>query len=339
MRIKDIAKILNVSPSTVSKALNNRPGVNPALREKIIETAQKLNYKKDMIASSLRTARSYIIGIMIPDVSNSFFGRLVLSIEKILYQRNYRYILSNTDEETKKELEYISTFMRYNTDGIITATSAVSSKQKIARYYRNFLAQKKPVVFVDRLIKGLDASYVIVDNIGAAYEAVLYLKNRGHRKIGAVVGPINIYTSKKRFEGFIKAIKDLQLETKEQWILRGEYSIDISRRVTKEMFNKIKELPTALISFNNIMTIGILEAFEDLGVNIPNDISLISFDDTPWHRFSKVPITSIEQPVEEMGIIAATILVELLDSSRKKNRKVVLKAKLIERGSVRYLKN
>jgi len=339
MRIKDIARILNVSPSTVSKALNNRPGVNPALREKIIKTAQKLNYKKDMIASSLRTTKSHIIGIVIPDVSNSFFGRLVLSIEKILYQRNYRYILSNTDEEIKKEQEYVLTFMKYNTDGIITATSAVSGRQRVSRYYRDFLSQGKPVVFVDRVVEGLDASYVIVDNAGAIYEAVVYLKDRGHRKIGAVIGPNSIYTSKKRFEGFTKAIKDLNLETREDWILRGEYSIDISRKATKEMFNRTKDLPTALISFNNIMTIGVLEAFEDLGVKIPDDISLISFDDTPWHRFSKVPITSIEQPVEEMGIIAATILMDLLNSSKRENRKVVLKARLVERGSVSYLKN
>ncbi len=143
MRIKDIARILNVSPSTVSKALNNRPGVNPVLREKIIKTAQKLNYKKDMIASSLRTTKSRIIGIVIPDVSNSFFGRLVLSIEKILHKRNYRYILSNTDKEIKKEQEYVSTFMKYNTDGIITATSAVSGRQKVARYYRRLLSPRK----------------------------------------------------------------------------------------------------------------------------------------------------------------------------------------------------
>jgi len=168
-----------------------------------------------MIASSLRTTKSYIIGIVIPDVSNSFFGRLVLSIEKILYQGNYRYILSNTDEEIKKEQEYMLTFMKYNTDEIITATSAVNGRQKVVRYYRDFLSQGKPVVFVDRVIEGLDASYVIVDNAGVI----------------------------------------------------------------------------------------------------------------------------IEQPVEEMGIIAATILMDLLNSSKRENRKVVLKARLIERGSVSYLKN
>ena len=193
------------------------------------------------------------------------------------------------------------------------------------------------MVFVDRLIEGLDASYVIVDNAGAVYESVAYLKDKGHRKIGAVVGPANIYTSKKRFEGFIKAIKDFKLETEEHWILPGEYSVDVSRKVIKDLFSKTRNLPTALISFNNIMTIGILEAFEDMGVEIPKDISLISFDDAPWHRFSKVPITSIEQPVEEMGIIAATILMDFLNSSKKEYRKVVLKARLVERDSVRHL--
>ncbi|MDK2786764.1 MAG: LacI family transcriptional regulator [Thermotoga sp.] len=336
-RLVDIAKFLNISPSTVSKALNNKPGVRPELREKIIETARQLGYEKDIFANYLKTKQTKIIGLIIPDVSNYFFGRLVVSVEKALYEKGYRYVLFNTNEDEDKEEEYLRTSFLYKVDGMITVTSARSNKRKLLNLYRKFLLANKPVVFVDRVLESLGASYVVLDNVGAAFEAVEYLFKRGHRKIGAIMGPKGVYTAEKRLEGFLKALKILGLEYREDWILNGEFSMDVTEESVINAFKKMKDHPTALIAFNNLMAIGALEALDKLGFTIPDDISIITFDDMPWHKFLKVSLTSIAQPVEEIGVLAANILLNELENPKRRKSEVILKGCFIERSSVKTI--
>jgi LacI family transcriptional regulator len=328
---------LGVSPSTVSKALNNKPGVNPELRKKIIETAKQFGYEKDIFANYLKTRRTGIIGLIIPDVSNYFFGKLVLSIEKTLYEKGYRYVLFNTDENEEKEIEYLQTSLSYGVEGIITVTAARSNKRKLLNLYKKFPLSNKPVVFVDRVLESLGASYVILDNIGAAFEAVEYLYKHGHKKIGVIMGPKGVYTAEKRLEGFFKALDMLGLKCKEEWIIKGEFSINITEKSVTKVFRKTKDHPTALIAFNNLMAIGALEALNNLGLSVPDDVSIITFDDMPWHKFLKVSLTSISQPIEEMGILAASVLLSELENPESKKSRVVLKGQLVERSSVSNL--
>lgn len=337
VKLLDIAKKLNVSTSTVSKALNNRSGVNPQLRKKIIEVAKEMGYEGNIFAQSLRTKKTSIIGLIIPDVSNYFFGKLVMSIEKILYDRNYNYILSNTDESEEKEMEYLKTYLQYGVDGIITVTSSKSKKNRLVRFYRDFISNGKPVVFIDRYIESLSSSYVILDNEGASYDAVRYLNENGHKKIGIITGPKNIFTSEMRLKGFLNAIKDLNLIFKNEWLIRGNYSIQTTKKKIKALINKSKELPTAILALNNLMAIGAIEVFLENGFKVPEEISILTFDDMPWHKFFKIPLTSINQPIEEMGVLAATILLENINSKKLINRQVVLKGNLIERSSVKKI--
>lgn len=337
VKLVDIAKKLNVSTSTVSKALNNRSGVNPQLRKKIIEVAKEMGYEGNIFAQSLRTKKTSIIGLIIPDVSNYFFGKLVMSIEKILYDRNYNYILSNTDESEEKEMEYLKTYLQYGVDGIITVTSSKSKKNRLVRFYRDFISNGKPVVFIDRYIESLSSSYVILDNEGASYDAVRYLNENGHKKIGIITGPKNIFTSEMRLKGFLNAIKDLNLIFKNEWLIRGNYSIQTTKKKIKALINKSKELPTAILALNNLMAIGAIEVFLENGFKVPEEISILTFDDMPWHKFFKIPLTSINQPIEEMGVLAATILLENINSKKLINRQVVLKGNLIERSSVKKI--
>jgi len=337
VKLMDIAKKLNVSPSTVSKALNNRPGVNPILRKKIIKVAKEMGYEGNIIAQSLRIKRTNIIGLIIPDVSNYFFGKLVMSIEKILYGSNYKYILSNTDENEEKEIEYLRTYLQYGVDGIISVTSSKTKKGRLVKFYRDFISNGKPLVFIDRYIDSLNSSYVILDNEGASYNAVRYLYRKGHKKIGIITGPKNIFTSEMRLKGFLNAIKDLNLIFKKDWIINGEYSIQTTKKKIEALINKSKELPTAILTLNNLMAIGAMEVLLEKGFKVPEEISILTFDDMPWHKFFKIPLTSINQPIEEMGVLAATILLENIKSGKFVNRQVVLKGNLIERGSVKKI--
>ncbi len=337
-RIVDLAKMLNVAPSTISKALNNKPGVNPELRKKIVEVAEKLGYRRNPMAIYLKTKKSKVIGLVIPNVSNYFFGKLVLSIEKCLYERGYQYILSNTDENEEKEMEYLQTYSTYDVGGIISVTALVTMKRKMVQAYNSFLISGKPVVFVDRIIKGLNASYVVLDNTGAAFEAVEYLVKNGHRRIGVIIGPKGVYTSEKRLEGFLKAVNTFGIDFREDWMVKGEFSLKTSYENVLNAFSNLKEIPTALVALNNMMAMGALEAFKELGIKVPEDVSILTFDDMPWHKFFDPPLTSISQPIEEMSILSASILLEEMRNPHKKKRAVVLKGKLVERGSVLNIK-
>lgn len=339
--IKDIAKALNVSPSTVSKALNNKPGVNPELRRKIITLAEEMDYRR-VLSLSYKNF-THTIGIIVSDISNPFFANIVLSIEKVLYSRNYKYILSNTDENPERETDYLQALINNRVDGLIVAPSnSLKVDEKRFKLYKSFIANGGTVVFIDRIIEGLDTSYVIIDNFGAAFETVKYLKDKGHKKIGAVIGLENVFTSRERFKGFMEAVKIYGLEVKKEWILNGNYTVEGSKKAILKLF-KSSNLPTALISFNNVMTLGVLKAFKELKVRIPEDISLISFDDAPWNEFNEVPITSIVQPVEEIGTIAATVLLGKLENFKISKRnllkpsRIVLKSYLLERSSVRTI--
>ncbi len=337
LRIVDIAKILNVAPSTVSKALNNKPGVNRDLREKILKTAKQLGYEKDVLASYLRTRRTRMIGFIVPNVSNYFFGRLVLSIEKALYERGYQYFLFNSDEDEDRELEYVQSCLELGVEGLIVVTAARSNRRKLTQLYNRFILSNKPVIFIDRQLENINASCVVLDNAGAAWEAVEYLYKHGHKRIGAIVGPLGVYTAKERLEGFLKAIDMFGLKCKSEWIIKGEYSFDVAHQEVLDKFRRMSDYPSALVVFNNLMMMAALESFEQLRINVPEDISVVTFDDTPWHKFMRVPLTSIFQPVEEMGTIAANILFNELSDPNRKKGKVILKGQLIERASVKSI--
>lgn len=340
--LKDIAKEVGVSIATVSKALNNRPGVNLELQRKIIETAKKMNYAK--LLPKIETKRStHIVGVIVSDISNPFFANIVLSMEKVLYSQGYKYILSNTDENPEKELSYLRALTNHGVDGLIVAPSrSLKVNNELLNFYKKYNSLGGHIVFVDRVIEDLreDINYVIIDNFGAALEAVAYLKNKGHTQIGAITGPKEIFTSRERLKGFLKGMEVCGLEVKDKWIVDGKYTSEGAFKAALKLFEN-SDAPTALISFNNVMTLGILRAFKKLKLRIPEDVSLISFDDSPWNELNEVPITSIVQPVEEVGTVAATILIGGLKNfvSRKKVKpsKVILKAQILERESVKKI--
>jgi LacI family transcriptional regulator len=320
--LKDIADALNVSVSTVSRALRNQPGVNPGLREQVFKMAQELNYpfKLPKEISSKRVA------IIVPDISNPFFAVVCYGIESVLRSNGYLASLINTDEDWVLERDYIYTLVNDTlVDGLIAAPSANSEG-----VYREIIGSV-PVVFFDRFYESLAVPSVVIDNKDIVFRATQYLVEMGHRSICFVSGNEAIHTGKSRTDGFKEAIKLLGLDPGRCSIVQGHFKEPEAYEATKKAL-KSNDF-TAVIASSNKTTLGVMRALRDANLSIPADVSVIGFDNHDWMEISNPPITTVEQPATTMGILAASLLLQQIQGTSSPE-KVVLKAEIKKRQSV-----
>ncbi|NLJ80701.1 MAG: LacI family transcriptional regulator [Firmicutes bacterium] len=320
-RLSDIAKALNISQSTVSRALRNKPGVNPQLREKIFKMAQDLNYPFKL-PKDLEFRR---VGIIIPDFSNPFFATVCYGIESILRANGYLTYLASTDEDWELERDYVRSFLQERVEGLIVAPTANTES-----IYNNSL-KNLPLVFFDRHYPSLDVQSVLIDNKDIMFQALRYLKGAGHRKICLVSGNHLLYTGSSRTDGFLEGLNILGLDSMLCPVVAGNFREPEAYEATKKAYRKHKF--TAVIATSNKTTLGVLRALKDLGLAIPRDVSVIGFDNQEWMGFNKPPITTIVQPAFTMGTLAASLLLQQIQSNSARES-VILKAEIMRRESV-----
>jgi LacI family transcriptional regulator len=329
--IKDIAKSLGVSTATVSKALNNKPGISKEMRLKVLKKAEEMGYIINSLARGMKTSKTFTIGVLISDITNPFFSEVILSMERVLYAKKYNLIICNVGESHEKEREYLELLVSKKVDGIIAAPTADGQNVSI---YRNLIRHGMKIVLFDRLIPEIETDSVVIDNRAAIYDAVRYLAKKGHRKIGFIYGIENSYTGCERLKGFREAVKDLGLESHEEWIRSGYFRESESHECALEIL-KGKERPTAMVAANDFTTLGIMRAAKEIGLKIPEEFSIIGFDDLEWMSIYSPPITTISQPTDVIGMSAATLLLDALENEGiHPLRHVVLKTTLVERESV-----
>ena len=332
--LKDIANSLKVSISTVSRALNNKPGVSKRLREEIVRLAQELGYTPDPLARALRGGQTKTIGVLVPELKGNFFAEILESMEKSLYCLGYRLFLCPTEDDPEKEAEHLKILMRHKIAGVLAAPANVKDNYDL---YNSIIAAGIPVVFFDRLVENVDTDYVISDNEEGMRMLMEYLISKGHRKIGFIHPLRGIYTSEKRLKVFL-SYSD-KVEIREEWIRDGR-STDEGGKEAFESIIYSSPRPTAIIVGSYGMMPGVLKAVKQHRIRVPQDISIVGFDDAPWNEIFDPPITCVDQDPRQIGLIAASILINRLENKRKNITKmqVVLKARFIERESVRELK-
>jgi len=331
--LKMIAQALGVHPSTVSRALSGKPGVSEELRSRIIKLAQEMGYFPDSRARSLRQGQTKIIGIVIPDMGNPFFSYAFSAMERVLFPLGYSLFLCVTEENNEKERVLLEKLISYKVDGILAAPV---DRVKNTKLYREVQKRGIPVVFFDRRLVTLDTPYVVIDNRGAVTTLIDYLWKKGHRTLGVVTLHKESYTGMERFEAAMKRAKELGMKIKDEWVKDGMSTEMGAYRATLDLF-KNDELPSALFVCNNVMALGVLKALKELKVKIPKDISLVTFDDSFWNQIFEPPITCVAQDPEQLGMIAATMMLDRIRYPEKKLSGVILKTHFIERESVRDL--
>jgi LacI family transcriptional regulator len=319
--LKDVADALNISQSTVSRALRNKPGVSPELREKVFKVAQDLNYSFKLLKEqSFRK-----VGIVIPDIANPFFATVCYGIESILRSNGYLTYLINTDEDMELECDYVRSFIEDESlEGLVVAPSADTEE-----FYEK-LQGTLPVVFFDRHYESLAIPSVLVDNKDVIFRATQYLVSLGHKSIAFIAGDHDLYTGRTRTEGFKEAVQLLGLDKNSCPIVSGNFRKSEAYEVTRGIFGR--NSCTAVIASSNKTTSGVLHAIRELGLAVPRDVSIIGFDDQEWMEYSDPPLTTMVQPAFTMGILAANMLLQQINGTSLQEH-VVLKAEIKKRGS------
>lgn len=316
----DIARALNISKSSVSRALGNKPGVNPRLREEVFKMAQDLNYPFKLPRDQ-DLAR---VGIIIPDLSNAFFATVCYGIQSVFRANGYLAYLVSTDEDWELERDYVRSLVREDVAGLIVATTGNAEK-----IYMEI--DSLPMVFFDRHPGLENVQSVLVDNRGIIFQALRCLVEVGHRNICFVSGDDLLYTGRLRTAGFLEGLDILGLDPSKCPVIPGNFKEPEAYEATRNAFEIHK--PTAVIASSNKTTLGVLRAIRDLSLTIPEDVSVIGFDDQEWMEFNSPPITTVAQPAFTMGTLAASLLIQQIQGNSSLES-VVLKADIKHRKSV-----
>ena len=324
--LEDIARALNVSKMTVSRAINNHPEISRQTRARILAAAQKMNYRPNQFARALTTNHSYLIGIVVPDLMHSYFAEICRGVESQARPVGYQNLICSTDEEARKEMDEIEALLS-RTDGLIVASALAKSE---AKFYRRLLSDGANIVLIDRVLDGLRCSAVTTDDVEVGRLATQHLIKLGHRKIGHLRGP-NVSTSLKRFEGYQQMLLRARLKplvhecgfteadgyrAMQQWIAKGN-------------------LPTAIFAANDPTAVGAMVALNEAGLSVPEDIAFVGAGNIHHGDMLRVPLTTVSWSTATMGLEAANLLLELIDGHKKtrRHRTITIPPELIIRRS------
>jgi LacI family transcriptional regulator len=333
--IVDVSREAGVSPMTVSRTLHRPELVAPATRKKVLAVCERLNYRPNASARSLRTKRSHQVGVVIPDWRNPFWIDVVSGIEEVLTEEGLQPLIANTNEELEHLMPRVNTMLSRMVDGLLIAPTEGSASQ-----IQDLQFSGKPVVIIDRLPKGISGlDSVVIDNEAGAYQATLHLLDQGHRRIGLLAGNVNLDTGQQRLDGYCRALQEHGLDKKNRWIRTADTNAAL---VGKQIgysgaldFLSMDDSPTALLCTSNTIAIGALMALQELGTRIPEEMSIVSFGNMEWTSLLNPPLTVVTQPTLEMGRQAARVLISRLkgDADHLGKIRTVLEPKLIVRES------
>lgn len=323
----DVAKKAGVSVATVSRVLNDSPLVTESTRQNVLSAVKALNYQPNHAARSLRAGRSHVIGLIISDIQNPFFTSIVRGIEDVAHQHGYSLVLCNSDEDPEKEKLYINVMRSEEVAGVILASASEANPQ-----VDDLITYNIPVVAIDRQVDGRTIDSVLAANIEGAHAAVVHLLELGHRCIGFIGLPLTHTPGKERYEGYQRALRDNQLPMSQSFVRIADAKQQGGYESTRDLLTQ-QPCVTALFVANNLMTLGALDAIRERSLRIPDDISIIGFDDMPWANLLQPPLTAIAQPTYELGQRAAELLLERLKDRDKPVTHEKLETRLIRRGS------
>ncbi|MGI8959212.1 MAG: LacI family DNA-binding transcriptional regulator [Bryobacteraceae bacterium] len=317
--IYDVAREARVSVFTVSAVINKKEHVGAVLKRRVDAAISKLDYRPNSLAQSLAKERTHTIGIVVPDIANPFFPLLVRGAEDAAQKGGYTVLLCNSDGKPEKEELYLELLLSKRVDGILLTKAPGQLSPRI----RRIIAEMKvPSVLMMRTYPSLTADAVITDDLKGSFEAVSHLARIGHRRIALVGGPLTVSNGKARWQGFRKALKANRLQYDPELIYEGDYHIESGRRAALSI---LTHRPDAVFIANYMMTVGFLQAAQEMGMRCPEDFGLVTLDDYPWLRLFDPPLTAVELPKYEVGCVATEMLLARIggNNGRGVTRKIM----------------
>jgi LacI family transcriptional regulator len=312
--IKDVAVRAEVSITTVSHVINKTRFVSDELSERVFAAMRELDYQPNILARSLRSGRTKTIGLVIPDISNLFFAEISRKIEDKGFEFGYNVILCNTDEDILKEQRYINVLISKKVDGIIFFSTGGSSG-----ITKNLIESDLPLVVADRETLDIDADVVLIDNEKGGYDATKYLTSLNHKRIACISGPSPITPSAQRVEGYKKALFEANIPFDSSLLRMSNFRFEGGENEMQDLMN-LSDPPTAVFVCNDMMALGAILAIKKNGKSVPDDISIIGFDNTPLSNFIFPPLTTVSQPIKEMSDLIVELLIEKIRIKENRRR-------------------
>lgn len=304
--IKDIAKALNTSISTVSRALNDHPSISDKTKELIRETALKLNYRPNGIASSLRRGNTRTIGLIVPLINRHFFANVIHGVESVAKTNGYQVIIAQSNEEYESEREAIRTMIRSRVDGVLLS---IAKTTRNSGHLQNLLEAGIALVQFDRIFPDMSVPSVTNDNFKGGREAVNHLYEQGYRRIAHYAGPLNIKIYEDRFRGYTSALQEKGLTFDETIVFEDLITQEVAYKRTLELFSK-KNAPDAIFAAGDFGALGALIALREMGIRIPEEVGVVGFANEPFTHLTAPGVTSLDQHSQEMGKMAARLLID-----------------------------
>ena len=329
--IKDIANELNISASTVSRALNDHPYINSITKKEVVALAEKLNYTPNSIATSLRSQKTNTIGVIIPEIVHFFFSTVIAGIEEVAHSAGYTILCCQSKESYEREVLDTKALMTHRVDGMLVSFSQETTNFD---HYKEVENKNIPIVFFDRIIKEMDASNVIVADYEGARKATEHLLDQGCLRIAHLAGPQHLNISKERLKGYLDVLKEHNLKPEEGYMQECGGSEEEGYTCTTKLL-KLANPPDGVFANSDMVALGAMKAIKELGLKIPEDVAIIGFSNWQFSELIEPQLSTVSQPGFEIGRTAMLLLLDELNSKDKivHHKTEVLPAELIIRES------
>ena len=304
----DVARQAGVSPSTVSYVINNGPrSVSEATKEKVFQAIQDLGYRPNAVARNLRRQKTSTLGLIIPDIINPYFAQVAQGIEAVAFERDYTVVFCHTKYNLEQELKYLDHLYEERAAGVlwVPATGEIEPAQRLLDY-------GLPTVLIDRVLDGIELPAVVADNYRGGYIATEHLLSLGHRRIGCIARPVRLSHSRERIRGYQAALKDAGIDFDERLMAPGGYRLENGYEAIQYLLS-LDEPPTAVFTYNDIMAIGAIRALRERGLNVPQDFSVVGYDDIPNAAYTCPALTTVRQAKYDMGAKGIELLLKIMD--------------------------
>ena len=323
--------MLGTTPGTVSRALSNHPAISDGMKKKVHALADKMHYKRNQIASSLRLGKSFTIGVLIPSADINFFGSVVHGIESVAGENGYRTLLFQTNESYKSEIQGLEALLTAHVDGILVSIA------KETKDYRHFISAREigmPIVFFDRAKEGLDISSVVIDDFSGAFQATEHLISQGYERIAHIGGQQHIKAFQDRYNGYRAALKKHHLPLRKSWFYDGDISIEAGREAINYFLSQ-KEAPDAVFAVEDYSALGALKELKTRKIAVPDEFGVFGFANELFAEHLTPSLSSVDQQTVAMGKEAMSLLLSIIDSKKghPASKSIILNPQIHKRES------
>ena len=329
--ITDIAKKLGISASTVSRALSDHPDIKDETKRLVRKLAKEFNYIPNPIAQSLKSSRTSVIGVIVPEIKHDFFSSAISGIEEVAYHAGFTIIVSQSNESYDREVINTNSLIQQRVAGLI---ASISQETKNGSHFQALMDRDIPLVFFDRICEDIPANKVVIDDSKSAFEAVNHLIEKGYKKIAHFAGPNDLDICKKRMDGYKRSLQNKGILIDEELIRFGGLH-EADGYKSMEYLLVTNNLPDAIFCVNDPVAIGAFQKIKEAGLKIPADIGIVGFSNNKITSLVDPQITTVDQPSFEMGRRAAELLIDMIENNNKNSqpKTITLDAKLIVRSS------